>query len=457
MAAPPLFYRKSAAKSRRASASGLLRTTGKERYRESSLKRRNRGFNVRNVLVFQLARFGDIVQTGRLLGSIAAEEDARVHLCVDASLAALARMLYPFADVHELPAHKGAASPEAVFGGAARAFARLRSIDFSDVYALNYSPLSFACAALFPPEVLRGYGRERGQDMRGRWAALSFNLMRDRRFAPINLVDFWASLHPSPLPPEKVNPIPAPAKTGRVGIVMAGRDSRRSLPPPVLASCVQAVFQARQGPTLVCIGAKNEKPLVSRLARHLSPQAAQKIEDRTGSTSLTDLPDLLRGLDLLITPDTGAMHLAARLGVPVQAFFLSSAWCFETGPYGLGHTVWQALEPCSPCRESAPCPHSLACLTPFSHQDFLGHLSGRYAKTWPDGLLGCVSALDPLGVTYRIVDGEDPYAPGRAELRAGLSEYLGLGGEAPPRLSHELGEFLYREADWMLPPNWKGA
>lgn len=416
------------------------------------------GDRVRHVLVFQLARFGDIIQTKRLLGSIAAEPGVTAHLCVDNSLVALARLVYPFAEVHGLPAHAAGSTPATVFAAARETFALLRGIDFSEVYLLNYSPLSFACASLFPPERLRGYGRVNGQDMRGRWAALSFNLMRDRRFAPINLVDFWAGLHPSPLPPERVNPIPAPAGSNRVGIVMAGRDSRRSLPSPELAVCVQAVFQARQGPTLVCIGAKNERPLVRKLARHLPPQTARNIEDLSGATSLTDLPDVLRGLDLVLTPDTGAMHLAAHLGVPVQAFFLSSAWCFETGPYGFGHTVWQALEPCSPCRESAPCPRALACLAPFGHAAFLAHLAGKYSSGWPQSLAGCVSVLDPLGVTYRVVDGEDPYANSRADLRSGLREWLAAGdGEAPARLSRELGEFLYREADWMLPPNWNGA
>ena len=413
-----------------------------------------------HALVFQLARFGDLVQTKRLLGSIAAEEETKIHLCVDTSLVPLARLLYPFAEVYGLPVHNTEkAAPEDIFRKAQGTFAHLREIDFSRVYFLNYSPLSFACASLFPPERLRGYGRENGQDMRGRWASLSFNLMRDRRFAPSNLVDFWAGLHPSPLPPEAVNPIPSPARSTRVGIVMAGRDARRSLPPTVLAACVQAVFQARQGPALVCIGSKDERPLVRRLLRHLPARTAEKIEDRTGSTSLMDLPDVLRGLDTLLTPDTGTMHLAAHLGVPVQAFFLSSAWCFETGPYGFGHTVWQALAPCSPCRESQPCAHSLACLSPFGHKGFLAHLSGRYAESWPEGLLGCISTLDALGVTYRCVDGEDPYAPGREELRNGLKEYL--RPDAPdqplPRVSRELGEFLYTERDWMLPGNWKGA
>jgi ADP-heptose:LPS heptosyltransferase len=416
--------------------------------------------DVRHVLVFQLARFGDIVQSKRLLGSIAAEDDTQVHLCVAPDLVPIAGLLYPYAHLHGIPVHgAGGRSAGSVFADARRSFTRLRDIDFSEVYLLNYSPLSFACAALFPPDRLRGYGRVNGQDMRGRWADLSFNLLRDRRFAPINLVDFWAGLHRSPIAPEAVNPVPSSAKSGRIGIVLAGRDSRRSLPAPILAQCVQAVFQARQGPTLVCIGAKNERPLVHQLSRHLPAQTVKKIEDRTGSTNLTDLPELLLGLDVLLTPDTGTMHLAAHLGVPVQAFFLSSAWCFETGPYGLGHTVWQALQACSPCRESAPCAHSLACLAPFAHEAFLAHLSGKYAERLPDGLLGCVSALDALGVRYVCVDGEDPYAAARVELRSGLREYLGISGMEghTSGMSRELGEFLYTERQWMLPGNWKGA
>lgn len=415
---------------------------------------------MRHVLVLQLARFGDLIQTKRLLGSIAAEANVKAHLCVDESLATLARMLYPFAQVHALPVHSAQADATAdIFRKAREVFSALRTCDFSEVYLLNYSPLSFACASLFPPERLRGYARANGQDMRGRWPSLAFNMMRDRRFAPINLVDLWAGLHPSPIAPERVNPLPSPAGSGRVGVVMAGRDSRRSLPPSVLAECVQAVFQARQGPALVCIGAKSERPLVRRLLRALPSQSAQKIEDRTGSTSLADLPELLSGLDMVLTPDTGAMHLAAHLGVPVQAFFLSSAWCFETGPYGHGHTVWQAMESCSPCREGVACPRSLACLRPFSHEGFLARLAGKYHPAWPEGLSGCVSVLDAMGVTYRPVDGDDRYASCRGELRSGLHDYLRRGSGAPlsPRMSGEVGEFLYAEADWMLPGNWKGA
>ena len=412
---------------------------------------------MRQVLVFQLARFGDVVQTKRLLLTLAAEEGAQVHLCVDASLAGLARLLYPFAEIHSLPAHRAANDPASVFTDARKTFAELSSIVFDEVYLLNFSPLSFACASLFDPGQLRGYARVRGQDMRGRLPSLAFNLVDDRRFSPLNLVDLWASFHPSPIAPEKVNPIPRATGRGRIGIVMAGRESRRSLPPPVLAACTQAVFQARGGPDLVFIGSKSEQGLARRLARELPAPSARKIEDLTGKTGLTDLPGILAGLDVLLTPDTGAMHLAAHLGIPVQAFFLSSAWCWETGPYGFGHKIWQALEPCSPCRETDSCPHSHACLSPFSHKGFLAHLSGKFEADWPENLLGCISMLDGMGVTYKTVDGGDSYETARTELRNGLAEYLGRVDleQPPPFMRQDLAEFLYSEKDWMAPGNWE--
>ncbi|MDL2290843.1 glycosyltransferase family 9 protein, partial [Desulfovibrio sp. OttesenSCG-928-F20] len=247
-----------------------------------------------------------------------------------------------------------------------------------------------------------------------------------------------------------------PAGSQRLGVVMSGRESRRSLPAKELAACLQAIFRARGGPELVCIGSKAETPLVHRLMRELPRPMIGKVRDLTGATALTDLPDLLSGLDALITPDTGTMHLAAHLGVPVQAFFLSSAWAWETGPYGFGHTVWQALAPCSPCLESVPCPNELACLPAFSHPSFLAHLSGKASEAWPTGLLGCVGMLDDLGTTLRLVDGGDPYTDARKELRSGLAAWLGKDDESHPAfMRHELADYLFQESDWMLPEAWQ--
>ncbi len=120
-----------------------------------------------HLLVVQLARLGDLIQSKRLLLSLAAQPNTQVHLCVDASLAAFAAALFPFAHVLPLPAHAtGGATPESVFTAARHTFAQLQEIPFSGVYTLNASPLSYAIARLFPPEVVCGYSCPNGQRLR---------------------------------------------------------------------------------------------------------------------------------------------------------------------------------------------------------------------------------------------------------------------------------------------------
>ena len=70
--------------------------------------------------------------------------------------------------------------------------------------------------------------------------------------------------------------------------------------------------------------------------------------------------DELRTCDLLLTNDTGTMHLAAHLGVPVVALFGSTEPRL-TGPLGPGHRILRHHVECSPCflRE---CPLDFRCM-----------------------------------------------------------------------------------------------
>ncbi|MDL2291428.1 ADP-heptose--LPS heptosyltransferase, partial [Desulfovibrio sp. OttesenSCG-928-F20] len=97
---------------------------------------------MRRVLLLQLARFGDLVQTKRLILSLAAQKNTEVHLGLDRSLEALGNLLYPFAVIHPLPAHYGGAREAEVFALVKKAFAHLKSLDFDEVYILNFSPLA---------------------------------------------------------------------------------------------------------------------------------------------------------------------------------------------------------------------------------------------------------------------------------------------------------------------------
>jgi heptosyltransferase II len=88
--------------------------------------------------------------------------------------------------------------------------------------------------------------------------------------------------------------------------------------------------------------------------------------NRLGQTTIDQLISELRECCLLLTNDTGTMHLAALLGVPVVAIFGSTEPRL-TGPLGNGHIILRHHVECSPCflRE---CPIDFRCMKAVSVQ-----------------------------------------------------------------------------------------
>jgi heptosyltransferase-1 len=75
-----------------------------------------------------------------------------------------------------------------------------------------------------------------------------------------------------------------------------------------------------------------------------------------GQTTLPELAALYARCAVVVTNDTGPMHIAAAVGTPVVAIF-GPTDPLLTGPYGPQHTVLRAGIPCSPCF-SRSCRHS---------------------------------------------------------------------------------------------------
>ena len=85
-----------------------------------------------------------------------------------------------------------------------------------------------------------------------------------------------------------------------------------------------------------------------------------KCVNRIGQTTLEQLINELRGCDLLLTNDTGTMHLADLLRVPTVSIF-GSTEPQRTAPLGRGHRIFRHHVECSPCflRE---CPLDFRCM-----------------------------------------------------------------------------------------------
>ncbi len=110
----------------------------------------------------------------------------------------------------------------------------------------------------------------------------------------------------------------------------------------------------------VLVGAENDRPYLKDIVQR---SAARLL---AGRLTLLELASLLKGAQLIVSVDTGPMHLAAALGKPVVALFGPTApW--RTGPYGDGHIVLRRDLPCSPCFRKV-CPEN-ECLKGISPEE----------------------------------------------------------------------------------------
>ena len=111
-------------------------------------------------------------------------------------------------------------------------------------------------------------------------------------------------------------------------------------------------WQAR----ILLFGKEEERPIAHEIQRHLGAKGI----DLTGKTSLLQLAALLERCALLVTNDTGTMHVATAVGTPVVALFGSTP-PHITGPWGDDHVVVKKDVDCSPCWKRV-CPTDHRCM-----------------------------------------------------------------------------------------------
>ena len=107
---------------------------------------------------------------------------------------------------------------------------------------------------------------------------------------------------------------------------------------------------------ILLFGREGERPIVYEILRVLGAKGI----DLTGKTGLLQLTALLERCALLVTNDTGTMHVAAAVGTPVVALFGSTP-SLTTGPWGEGHVVVKKDTSCSPCWKRI-CPTDHRCM-----------------------------------------------------------------------------------------------
>lgn len=117
---------------------------------------------------------------------------------------------------------------------------------------------------------------------------------------------------------------------------------------------------ARRQVVVVILGAKGEESLGRDIADRIHGRSVVL----SGQTTIRELMAVVKRCHILITNDTGPMHVAAACGVPVVAVF-GPTDSRTTAPYGQEQSVVRETVDCAPCllRE---CPIDHRCMTRIS-------------------------------------------------------------------------------------------
>lgn len=103
----------------------------------------------------------------------------------------------------------------------------------------------------------------------------------------------------------------------------------------------------------ILLGSPNE----IKLAEEYAKDAKHPWLNAIGKTNMPQVGALLKKCRLLVSNDTGTMHLASGLDVPILAFFLATAQPWDTAPLRPGSCCLEPKLDCHPCSFNKVCNH----------------------------------------------------------------------------------------------------
>jgi ADP-heptose:LPS heptosyltransferase len=155
------------------------------------------------------------------------------------------------------------------------------------------------------------------------------------------------SAPPLDIPPEhfvRADALLGGRPSPRVAMHVSGGRPVKQWPPERFAAVARELVQ-RRGATIVLTGSDADRPLVDSVRQAL-PSA--HVVDATAVADLLTVGALLARCDLLVSGDTGPMHLAHAVGTPIVAVFGPSD-PRRYGPRGTLDRIVRVDLPCAPC------------------------------------------------------------------------------------------------------------
>ena len=331
------------------------------------------------LLVQNLTRLGDLLQSQPALAELAAAGHTIALACLE-NFAGAARLLPEVGQVFPLPGAQLLAGLDRDWHGA---LARVSC--FTDKIVREFAPeavvnlTSSVAARLLAKrlcgEAVQGFGLDAlgFRQETTPWAVFLEASSANRGVSPFNIVDLFRKAAGGGNGPGRFalgRPEQAALDQARdgfrtqvggaagfVGLQLGASAAIRQWPVASFAWLGDWLWRTRRlAPVL--LGGAGE----TGLAEQYRSAAREPFVDLVGRTGLPELAAAVANLELLVTNDTGTLHLAAGLDVPSVALFFATAQPFDTGPYRPGCLCLEPDLDCHPCPFRVPCPRENACL-----------------------------------------------------------------------------------------------
>lgn len=366
---------------------------------------------MKNILIINLARFGDIVQTIPAVAGLREKyPGCRLTLMVNDGFVDVCRVVpgvsrivgIDFKRVYALMNGRGAGAMDA-YGYLKRRFDELRAEKFDRI--INLTPHDIGVLMTF----LAGDDHAFWSHING-WTKYYLNITRDWRSLTLNVVDLFKRIAGIDgicpqinlnVSKDAENYADGILKTsgiqpGQPVIGLQGGASaiEKKWPGQHFVECARLLAQKLNAGILL-FGAESDVAENRQIAAAVGPAAV----NLAGRTTVEQLCAFMQRTDILVTNDTGPMHIAAFCGTRVVCIHMGKEICETTGPYGSGNICLQPKLSCYPCDAPENCLHRKcqALIQPGDVFQAVLILRGHQADSWSRQADPYISVFDDAG------------------------------------------------------------
>ncbi len=357
----------------------------------------------KQVLILNITRMGDLVQMTPLLKRLEYEwPGVEIDLIVDKEFSEIAKLL---PGIRHVLAHDfqllmdetrvRARDVVALYQDLAKWAKPLVENGYDRVINLTFNRRSAYLTGYVGAHDIRGLttAPDGSVIVKNPWMTYFLDMHTYRKFNRFNLADVYAlgGSRLGPFAPIELkqhtidlewarNLLASSGETSAWLAVQVGASDVMKAWRPTYFGQTMALLSQRLNVGFVLIGTKKEQQAVQEAVQsYKHADGVGPLCNAIGKTNLEQLLGLLSQCQLMLTNDTGPMHLAVGVNLPVVNVSVGHVDFRETGPYGKNHWCIQPDIECGPCGFDQVCSHQ-SCkerLLPHLVADVCLHVLGK--------------------------------------------------------------------------------